>query len=235
LPGKANIDLLLTGALKMTKISYLFLLLLIPGLCEAQIIREGGLFAGTSYYMGDINPATQLYAPSPSFGAIYKINFNPRFVLRFQANYGQFRGSDSDFKNAWQQNRNTSFSASVLDINAGYEVNFLPYKPIDREVIFSPFLFVGIGYEFIIASQYNINNHISVPFGVGIKYMASKKITIGTEWTFRKTFQDNIDGVENPGQPSDKSFINNTDWYSFAGFFITFRLFDHSCDCPVYQ
>ncbi len=202
---------------------------------SAQTKYEIGLFAGTSYYMGEINPSRQFYAPSPAAGAMFKWSLNKRDALRFHAYYGHFRGSDRDFNNQFQQNRNASFSASLLDINAIYEYNFLPFQFNAHKRTFSPFLFVGLGYEFILQSQNNIGSHFAVPFGVGIKYFVSKKVTVGAEWSFRKTFRDNIDGLENPGETKYKSSISNTDWYSFAGFFITFRLFDHSGDCPAYR
>jgi hypothetical protein len=87
----------------------------------------------------------------------------------------------------------------------------------------------------MIAASNNISNHFSVPFGLGAKYMVSQNATIGFEWGFRKTFRDNIDGVVNPGGTLDKSSTNNADWYSFAGFFITFRLFNKGKECPVYK
>ena len=194
-----------------------------------------GVFGGTSYYLGDINQSRQFYAPSPSAGALYKLALNKRTAISARAYYAQFRGNDHDFNNQFQQNRNISFSASLVDINAVYEFNFLPFQFDAREPIFSPYLFVGLGYEIMIQSKYNVNNHFTVPFGMGVKYMLSKNATIGVEWSFRKTFMDGIDGIENPGETKYKSSISNTDWYSFAGIFITFRLFDHTGDCPAYR
>jgi len=201
----------------------------------AQVKHEMGFFAGTSYYMGDINPARQFYDPSPSAGVLYKMVLNKRSALAAHAYYAQFRGNDHDFSNTYQQQRGISFSASLIDINASYEFNFLPFEFNGRKTIFSPFLFVGLGYEVMLQSKYNVPNHFSIPFGTGIKYIVSKRMTAGVEWSFRKTFLDKIDGVENPGEEKYKSSISNTDWYSFAGIFITFRLFDHSGDCPAYQ
>src|SRR5208283_1550638 len=99
---------------------------------------------------------------------------------------------------------------------------------------FTPFSFVGIGYEVLLQSTYNIPNNIVVPFGIGIKYLLNKRTTVGAEWSFRKTFQNQIDGVGNPGGNQYKSILNNNDWYSYAGFFISFRLFGNG-NCAVYQ
>jgi len=213
----------------------LFSLFIVTSNVIAQRKKEAGFFLGTSYYLGDINSTRQFYAPSPSLGVLFKYYLNDRHCLRFHGFYGQFRANDLDFPNEFQQQiRKQSFSAALLDADAIYEFNFLPFKYSDRKVVFSPFLFGGIGYEFVLRAGNNIGNHMTIPFGTGIKYLASRKVTIGIEWSFRKTFQDNIDNVENPGTASDKSIISNKDWYSFAGFFITFRLFDNSGNCPVY-
>jgi hypothetical protein len=202
---------------------------------QAQVIHQFGIFAGTTYYMGEINPSRQFYDPSPSAGLLYKLVLNKRAALGAHVYYAQFKGNDHDFSNEYQQNRAVSFSASLLDINATYEFNFLPFEFNARKTVFSPFLFVGLGYEYMLQSTYKVSNHFAIPFGVGIKYLASRKMTIGAEWSFRKTFLDNIDGIANPGETKYKSSISNTDWYSFAGIFITFRLFDHTGDCPAYH
>lgn len=219
---------------------YRFIIILILCLLHLKVhaqqkLREAGFFAGTSYYMGDINPSKQFYTPAPSVGVLFKFCFNDRHCLRFHGIYGQFRGNDLDFNNEFQQHRAASFSTSILDVSSIYEFNFLPFNYDPRKISFSPFLFGGLGYELILQSQGNAGNHLAIPFGTGIKYHVNRTTTIGAEWSFRKIFTDKVDGVLNPGKPSDKSVISHNDWYSFAGFFITFRLFDHSGNCPVYK
>jgi hypothetical protein len=214
----------------------IFILCLLHLTIQAQQkVREAGFFAGTSYYMGDINLSRIFYKPAPSFGALFKYRLNDRHCLRLHGIYGKFQGSDRDFDNEYQLQRAASFSLATLDLDAIYEFNFMPFMYDARKTSFSPFLFGGLGYELILQSEGNTGNHFVLPFGAGIKYLLNRTTTIGLEWSFRKTFTDKADGVENPGKPSDKSVISHGDWYSFAGFFITFRLFDHSCDCPVYK
>lgn len=201
---------------------------------DAQRHSEIGAFGGVSYYLGDINRSQQFYRPLPSIGVLYHLVLDDRQAFRANVIYGQFQGVDRDFNNAYQQNRNISFSASLINLNVIYEFNFLSFHFNERARTFSPFLFAGLAYNFILQSPGNNHNHLSVPFGTGIKYMISKKTTVGVEWSLQKTFVDNIDGVVSPGEAQYKSPIINNDWYSFAGFFISFRLFDNS-DCPVYR
>lgn len=213
----------------------LFLSLLVLEIdAQKKPVREAGFFVGSSYYMGDINPTRQFYAPSPSFGLLVKYHLNDRHCLRFHSFYGQFKGNDLDFSNEFQKRRGASFSSALLDVDAIYEFNFMPFTYNPRSHSFSPYLFGGLGYELILQSQYS-RNQMTLPFGTGIKYMINRKITVGLEWSFRKLFSDNVDGLQNPGKTADKSTISNNDWYSFAGFFITFRLFDQGSDCPVYK
>ncbi len=56
-----------------------------------------GIFAGTAYYMGDINPNRHFYRPSLSLGAFYRYNINTRFAVRANAYYAQLSGNDLDF------------------------------------------------------------------------------------------------------------------------------------------
>jgi hypothetical protein len=194
-----------------------------------------GFFAGTSSYMGEINQTRLFYRPGPSFGGQIRWKLNDTYALRAQVLYGQFSAFDSDFSNQFQINRNASFKSTLLDFNAIIEYNFLPFKFDERKKVFSPYLFTGLGYDFIISSSGNIGNHFNIPFGAGIKYYLMKKIVIGAEFGFRKLLADNADGLSNPGGDAYKSLFSNKDWYSFTGIFITFGLFGNQGDCPVYQ
>lgn len=195
---------------------------------------DAGLTAGVSYYLGDINPSRQFYSPSPAFGGFVRYNLNNREALRATLSYITIKGSDRDFNNVYQQVRNASFSTSFSEISVAYEFNFLPYITDKRKRGFSPYLYAGLGYQAFVSAPNNQGNFFSVPFGAGIKYAPTKRIGIGVEWGMSKTFNDNLDGVINPGGESVKTLLNNNDWFSFAGFFISFRLNDKTGDCPVY-
>ena len=202
---------------------------------SSQLKVDGGFFAGTSYYLGDINPDRQFYDISPAFGVLLKFPLNTRYDLRTQINYGSFRGNDADFSNEFQRVRDASFSMSLIDANFIGEYNFFPFKYNERRKVFSPYLFLGVAYDQIIATNTSGGGSLSIPFGVGVKYYLQKNVKIGLEWSLRKTFTDSVDGVINPGNEQYKSFFSNNDWYSFTGFFITFGLFQGNNNCPAYQ
>ena len=86
----------------------------------------------------------------------------------------------------------------------------------------------------------------AIPFGLGVKYSVSKLIGLGAEWGMRKTTTDYLDDVsttyytDDPasegikGLASDPTLTHttgmqrgnsrNTDWYSFAGVSLTFKI-----------
>jgi hypothetical protein len=90
----------------------------------------------------------------------------------------------------------------------------------------------------------------SVPFGLGVKYSLSKLIGVGAEWGMRKTLTDYLDDVSksyyldlagsdpatatihelasdptlNHNAGMQRGNSRNTDWYSFAGVSVTFKI-----------
>ena len=204
---------------------------------EGQIFRpytEAGAFAGVSYYQGEINPRKPFYHPGMSIGALMKHNFADHHCVRFHAFYGELKGDDLDFANEFQQMRAHSFQTSLLDCHIGYEFNFLPHIINRRKTAHAiPYIFAGAGFSFILSSDTGMAaNHVTVPFGVGCKYRVNNMVSIGCEWGMRKTFTDMIDGLLNPGPDDPHVTLHNNDWYSFAGIFVTFKVFEKVFVCP---
>jgi len=225
----------LARKLKLKKYIVVFLVGLYPWtfVVEGHLFRpntEAGGFLGTSYYLGDINSRRQFYAPGISVGGLLKHNFTEHHILRAGAYLGKLKGNDLDFRNEYQQMRANSFDCTVLDCSVGYEFNFSPYVINRFEKKHSTFIFASVGYSLKLSSSTGIaSNHVTIPFGVGYKYRLSKIVTIGCEWGMRKAFSDKIDGIVKPG---DSSLLHNNDWYSFAGIFMTFRVFEARAVCP---
>ncbi len=217
------------------KISIIFAFLILSTATEgAGEKMEFGAFAGTSYYLGDINPGKHFYSLSPAFGGTFKYNFNDHYSLRKSVNYGSITGDDNDFENDFQQMRGASFQSGFYDFTLLLEFNFFPFETTIFKKGFSPYLTGGFSYMFIPEDSYISSSHVNIPFGGGFKFGISKKITVGAEWLFKKFLSDEIDGVMNFGQKNDPSLIHNNDWVSLAGFFITIKPFEKRGDCPVY-
>lgn len=215
----------------------LFLFVLSANILFCQSRSELGISLGTSYYQGDINKSKVFYSPAAAYGLIFKYNLSKHLSTSFRANYGKLSGSDSDFDQTENQIRGASFSESLIDIAALVEFNFLPYSSSGfikkNNHRFSPFIFVGIGGNYIFGSG-SFENPITIPFGLGIKYNIFERLTLGLEWSYRKTFNDEIDGVINIQDDNNTPVIHNDDWYSFCGVFVTYKLFRDKIDCPTY-
>lgn len=221
---------------KCLRLHILMLLLLCSGITFAQRNANIGLFAGTAYYMGDINPNRHFYRPALSFGGIYRYNVNTRYAVRLSAYYANLSGSDLDFPGILHPDRPVSpatFHTSLLDAALQIEYNFLPYTPNLGKWAYTPYISTGISGTLITGTDTDAGNFMSFPFGVGMKVNLTSRMSAGAEWSFRKTFSDNIDGLENPSGTT--SFMHNNDWYSFVGVFITFKFFNFATECPAYK
>jgi len=220
--------------------SYLKIYFIIFILCytfsDAWTQRKGdiGIFAGTSYYMGEINPVRHFYKPSPDFGAIYRHNFNPRNSIRFHAIYANLRGDDLDFTNDFQQARGYSFQTSLLELAANTEFNFFPYQYGKRKDRYTPYVTAGLGYNFVFSPDRRGTTDLIITYGAGFKLNVSRHISAGCEWSFRKTFNDRLDGLVNPGT-DNTVFYHNNDWYSIVGIFVTYKFLTYLLECPAYE
>jgi hypothetical protein len=125
---------------------------------------------------------------------------------------------------------------------------------------FTPYLFIGVGVMIAYSDSnaktddarsasslypriYSSNDDnastiqaFNIPIGLGFKSSPWPRWTIGVEWQFKKTFSDDIDRFNNvkPSEINDSkkgSLFMNTDWASFFGVSIAYRLAVKS-KCP---
>jgi len=173
-----------------------------------------------------------------SYGVIVKYNLSKHLSARVEGIYGSIKANDADFNESENLLRNASFSANLIDLSAVVEFNFLPYSSSGyikkNDERFTPFIFVGVGANLLLGSG-GFENPITIPFGLGIKYNIFERLTLGFEWSYRKTFNDQIDGVINVQDDNNTPVIHNDDWYSFCGVFVTYKLFRDKFDCPTYN
>ena len=212
---------------------FLLLFITIPQSTRAQRKSDIGLLAGTSYYMGDLNFTRHFYMPSPAGGALIRYNLNPRNSMRFSVVYGSLQGSDLLLDDEYHSI--PGFSTSILDLAFTSEFNFRTYKTTNiRKERYTPYVTGGIAYGIVLASDVPAEHTTSLAFGGGFKYNITAKLSTGLEWTFRKTFNDSLDGVNNTGEENN-IFFHNKDWYSIVGLFITYKIFKWREDCPAYD
>jgi hypothetical protein len=199
---------------------------------SAQKNSDYGIFGGVSSYFGDINTSRYFYSPSPSFGIIYRHNFNPRQAVRTSFIYGGLKGNDLDFDNAYQQTRAASFTNSVAEWSAQYEFNFFSYSTTGKWWDYTPYFAGGFGLAFI--SSPTLTYIPVIPLSIGFKINVYKNMGLEAEYGFRKTFYDNFDGLNDNIDPDDHSWAHNNDWYMFAGVTFTWKMFHNLGTCPTY-
>lgn len=205
---------------------------------QAQFLErsEFGVIVGGGNYFGDINPKFNFYKTNLMIGAIYRYNFNSRWVLKASAMFGKVEAYDADFDNI----RNLSFQSKVNELALNCEFNFFDYQTGSSKHRITPYIFGGIGVFFFnpkteitdplsmekqwvelqtlstegqgmpgYDSPYSLVN-IAVPFGLGLKVSLSQRVCIGLEWGIRMTFTDYLDDVS-------KDYVDRTKLLSWSG------------------
>jgi uncharacterized protein DUF6089 len=199
---------------------------------SAQRQYDVGVYAGASYYMGEINPAKQLYKPRQNLGALYRYIFNNRYAVKAQINRARIVADDLSSNSEFQIERAESFKYNIWDFSIQAEFNFLEYNTTDMKNRYSPYVTTGISG---IVFPVNLKLPIALPLGIGFKYNYDKRIGVGIEWTFKRTFDDDWDfNNERTINNHQTAFQYNKDWYSFVGLFLTYK-FDESFECPAYD
>jgi len=203
----------------MKRFLLLTLLVVFVGVYSKSQRSELGVFVGTAYYIGDLNPNKHFTKTNSAGGLLYRYNFNTRWAFKMSAIFGQLEGSDKEtnFNNV----RNLSFRSPLSEISGQLEFNFFNLYPHKDKNNFSPYMFIGLS-AFSFNPQSQMNDHwydlqplgtegqglgeypnkdyysltnISVPFGLGLKFNFLRNFSIGIEWGMRKTWTDYIDDV----------------------------------------
>ncbi len=211
---------------------FLGILLLIGLNARSQSYSELGVYGGTAFYMGDVNTNSLFYNSKLAIGGVFRHNFSDRYALRGNLIFSNIEASDTDFNNQLQQNRKHAFRTKIVDLSLQMEFNFQPFwvpqKNKTKKV--SPYITAGIGY----LAWSETNGGITIPLGLGAKFILSDKVTLTTEWSFRKTFTDTLDELSDPYNLGQNSLLHNNDWVSFCGFIISLRVFSNDNECNSY-
>ncbi|MBC8320536.1 MAG: hypothetical protein H8E34_07430 [Bacteroidetes bacterium] len=181
---------------------------------NAQTIEIGG-FGGTSYYLGELNPALPYNQTQLAYGALARYNINPRWAAKFSYYRGNVQGSDATGGSVI--NRDLNFKSKINDFSLVAEFNFWEYFTGSKKNFFTPFIFGGISFftfkptsssgvalqpigtegqniGFANRNPYNLYS-VAFPFGFGFKYSISERFGLTFEWGMRKTLTDYIDDV----------------------------------------
>lgn len=151
---------------------------------------------------------------------------SPNVGVRLSVLQGRLTGDDNNYEN--RKARGHSFSLDLTEVAITADYDILGHQRYDSQGgfrrVLSPYVFVGIGMAFGKADvvlvgdrpgvKEDINNlanrsgnHLTVPFGAGLKWNINQQWMIGAEAGFRPVFHDYLDGVSISGD-------NETnDWY----------------------
>lgn len=122
----------------------------------AQQGWEIGGWIGAAHYFGDLNTSFDVTRPGPAVGAIARYNFNTRISAKLGANYGYIGADDKYSKNAFEKQRNLNFKSNIIEGQAGFEFNFLPYVHGSYDKYFTPYVHAGMSvYHFSPKTKYN--------------------------------------------------------------------------------
>lgn len=125
-----------------------------------------GLFAGGSYYLGDINPSLHFAGSQPAFGGFFRFNYKDRWGFRLGGYRGKVKADDLDFfkldaaqtylNNDYNiddpnliyyltSNRGLNFETDITEISFLVELNFFPFFVGSRKNTWTPYIFAGAG------------------------------------------------------------------------------------------
>ncbi|SEM51712.1 Outer membrane protein beta-barrel domain-containing protein [bacterium A37T11] len=176
---------------------------------------EFGGQAGTSGYMGDLNPSNPVNFNDWMVGAFAKYNFNTTWGVRANIQRLNIYGDDKSSGNAWFRSRGLQFYSSLWELSAVAEFDFFKIIDCNRgKRYWQPYVFAGIGttvYDPKVRSGnevYHLRNYATeqdkphygnlsmvLPFGVGIKYKPKGSWVYGLEVGYRITNTDYLDDV----------------------------------------
>lgn len=192
---------------------------------------------------------------SYSFDAGYKYKMTERFSFRLTALYSKITGNDADSKDVSHQKRGVNFYSNSFEFAANIDFYFIKEKEKRRYYFWdrwSSYIFAGAGL-LTYNPKWNGNKigsvdkgdklrdlktetvgyhkvTLSVPAGLGIKFLITKKVSLGAEFAVRYTTSDHIDdlhgyyNLETQGakdlnlasakQGAQRGGADHNDWYS---------------------
>jgi OmpA-OmpF porin, OOP family len=218
---------------------------------------------GVANYMGDLVVPVypRIQSARPAVGLGLRRQLTETWSLRLAGQYAQIKGSDLDFDDF--RARGFSFSSTIIDgaLLAEYDPwGGRRYQRGYLKKTFSPYFFAGVGGTYVdpttaynelsdnnqnIVQQINADRNadptnptLMLPFGAGIRYDLSSRVTLGAETMFRLPFTDYLDGVSESANPDRR------DWYMSSALTLAFRfgkfkdsdgdhVFDRYDKCPT--
>jgi hypothetical protein len=181
-----------------------------------------GVGLGLSNYWGDLAPTIVWTESKPAFNVFARMNFTTTWAITAQISSLQVSGSDKNFEN--YKTRNLSFTDNITELSGLVEYNFanFGYGVLDAKI--TGYIFGGLaGFKYTPQTVHNNqtvnlrelktegvvygNYSFAIPFGIGAKWIFSKRFSLETNYNIRKTFTDYIDDVSGKYADLNRSSI----------------------------
>ncbi len=190
---------------------------LLPLFTRAQ--WKVNLFGGFSNYIGDLQSHSYTTQQSNgSFGAGLQYDLSGHFSVLSNLTYGRVSAADGYSDEAVLRARNLNFETVIGEWNLLLEYNLLDL----RDHRLTPYVFAGVAVYHFNPYSYDTLGHkvylrplstegeglsqypdrkpyaltqMAIPFGGGIKFRVSDRVTIAYEIGLRKLFTDYLDDV----------------------------------------
>lgn len=203
---------------------------------EEYFTKEWGVSVGMSQPLDDTNPSL-LSHPGVSFGGTMRWIRNSRLALRTSLNIHTVGGNTSGLRDFYPvqaqgvsgERLAYSYSGTVLDLSAVYEIHFLPYGYYrsylgNRRLV--PYMQLGLGAAY--ASKSGTITPL-VPIGIGVKYKLRPRLNLSLDWSMRFSLSDKWDGLDAP-HALKSDFFRNKDHVGLLQLTLTY---DFSPRCPT--
>jgi hypothetical protein len=181
--------------------------------------KEWGVSGVATQYFGDLNDHYGFKDIRPGFGGFFRLHLTPYIAMRSSVLFTQVGYADRYNSNAYQQQRNLSFSSNIIEASVQAEFNFFRYVTGEDNSRFTPYLTGGIGAFYykpttqFAGETYDLRAlgtegqnagytdrsygrfNVCFPVGIGIKYWLRPGFNLGIEIADRLTLTDYLDDV----------------------------------------
>jgi len=203
---------------------------------------EIGFGLGTFNYTGDLSRNYNFLNSKPAGTVFYRSNLSKVISFRTGVTAGKIGARDKRQHEVLASQRNASFNLFLMEISSSFEYHFLNWREERRILRYTPYMFAGLGLFGIAgaqnkATQYS-NLQMTIPFGIGFKYIVNPKLYVSLEFGVRKTFFDYLDNVSG-GDYRFKNYQygnpNTNDMYYFLGVTVTRTFYEIPCPTNPYK
>jgi hypothetical protein len=219
-----------------------FLTIVIAAQAQLSQRTELGFGIGTFNYTGDLVRTYNFAFSKPAVTVFHRLNLSKVVSVRTSITGGKVGASDKvNPLDAFAAKRAHSFNIFLLELSGVFEYHFLDWRDQKRHLRFTPYLFAGVGLFSITGNaaktaEYS-NVQLSIPFGVGMKYVLNPNWYLALDLGIRKTFFDYLDNISG-GNPRFKNYqygsASDFDNYFFFGVTLTRTFYDIPCPKSPY-